>query len=99
MKSKNIKNYLKQSYNKTAIMALIITQYNLKKHHFTFKCIVISIDFYFSMEKYLTSINHNICFKDSTSSYYPKNSETFKNINSLTSLDLILPSLSKSYIS
>ena len=40
-----------------------------------------SIDFYFSMEKYLTYINQNICFKDSTSSYYPKNSETFKNIN------------------
>ena len=37
-----------------------------------------SIDFYFSMEKYLTLINKNICFKNSKSSYNPKNSERFK---------------------
>ena len=39
-----------------------------------------SIDFYFSMEQYPTSINQNICFKDSLSSYNQLNSQSFQKI-------------------
>ena len=39
-----------------------------------------SIDFYFSMEQYPTSINQNICFKGSESSYNPYDSESIKKV-------------------
>ena len=39
-----------------------------------------SIDFYFSMEQYPTSINQNICLKNSKSYYSPQKSKGLKNI-------------------
>ena len=39
-----------------------------------------NIDFYFSMTNFISSIDNNICLKDSKSSYNPLNSKTLKNI-------------------
>ena len=39
-----------------------------------------SIDFYFSMEEFITSIDSNICLKNSKSSYNPSKSKSYKNI-------------------
>ena len=41
-----------------------------------------SMDFYFSMEQYPTSINQNICLKDSKSIYSPQKSKSLKSIES-----------------
>ena len=39
-----------------------------------------NIDFYFTMEKFISSIDSNICLKDSKSSYNPSNSKSYKKI-------------------
>lgn len=42
-----------------------------------------NIDFYFSMEEYISTVNINSCLKNSSSSYNPSNSNSLKNIQDI----------------
>ena len=49
-----------------------------------------TIDFYFSMNEYISSIDSNSCLKGSTSSYIPSKSNTYKRIQNIENNNYIL---------